>query len=112
MRAQSLGRPVIIYALAALCLVFTLGPVFYMLTISLRTNQDIYIKPFPFIPPRPTLANYLDVLLGRTVADARLLESIGRTLIVSLAATFCAVVLAALAVLTATVLRRVPAASS
>jgi ABC-type glycerol-3-phosphate transport system permease component len=97
MRGHSFGRFAIIYALAALFLVFTLGPIFYMLTISFRTNQDIYEDPFPFIPPRPTLANYVDVLLGRTITDARLLESIGRTLIVSLAATFCAVVLAALA---------------
>jgi ABC-type glycerol-3-phosphate transport system permease component len=97
MRAHPHARPVLIYASAALCLVFTLGPVFYMLTISLRPNEDIYLKPFPFIPPRPTLSNYVDVLLGRTVTDARLLESIGRTLVVALASTFCAVVLATLA---------------
>lgn len=96
MRVQVL-RPVIIYAFAALFLLFTLGPVLYMLTISLRPNEDIYLTPFPFIPPRPTLVNYVDVLFGRTVADARLLEAIGRTLVVAIASTFCAVVLAALA---------------
>jgi ABC-type glycerol-3-phosphate transport system permease component len=96
-RAHPLARSALIYVLAALCLAFTLVPVFYMVTISLRPNQDIYLKPFPYIPPQPTLSNYVDVLLGRTVTDARLLESIGRTLVVAIATTVCAVILAALA---------------
>ena len=97
MDARSLTRSAVIYVLAALLLLFTLGPVLYMVTISLRRNEDMYIKPFPFLPPQPTLANYVDVVLGRTTTDARLLEAIGRSMIVAVSATLCAVVLAALA---------------
>ena len=97
MHRHSLARSAVIYVLAALLFVFTLGPVFYMLTISLRRNEDMYLKPFPFLPPQPTLGNYVDVLLGRTTTDARLLEAIGRTMAVAVSATACSVVLAALA---------------
>lgn len=88
---------VLVYVLAVVCLVFTLLPVFYMVTLSIRPNPDVYLRPFAYVPPRPTLVNYADVLLGRTVSDARLLEAIGRTTVVALSSTACAVVLASLA---------------
>ncbi len=90
-------RPILIYSLAIVGLCFVLAPIFYMLTVSLRPNQDIYLKPFPYIPPAPTPANYLDVLLNRTINKANLIDAFGRTLIVSVSATISAVILASLA---------------
>lgn len=96
--ARSRGaRLTVIYLLATLVVAFTLLPIAYMATIALRPNADIYLSPFPYLPPHPTLANFRDVLTGNTVADARLVPAAGRTLVVATASTACAVALAALA---------------
>lgn len=91
------GQLAFIYLAAALVVAFTLLPIGYMITIALRPNQDIYLSPFPYIPPNPTWTNFADVLTGKTVADARLLPAAGRTLVVAVASTFFAIILATLA---------------
>ncbi len=90
-------RPILIYSLAIVGLCFTLAPVLYMLSVSLRPNQDIYLKPYSYIPPSPTLDNYLDVVLDRAINKAKLMDALGRTLTVSISATISAVILASLA---------------
>ena len=98
MRTRRIMRLGLIYAMAIVGLAFTLGPIFYIVTISIRPSPDMYIKPFAYIPPHPTLDNYVNVLLNRTAsAKAHLPEAFGRTIVVALSATISAVVLASLA---------------
>ena len=98
MRTRHIMRLGLIYAMAIVGLAFTLGPIFYIVTISIRPSPDMYVTPFAYIPPHPTLDNYVNVLLNRTAsAQAHLPEAFGRTIVVALSATISAVVLATLA---------------
>jgi ABC-type glycerol-3-phosphate transport system permease component len=53
------------YAVLILLVVWTLGPLYWMVTTSLKTNSEIYGTTATLWPRQPTLANY-DVLFRRT----------------------------------------------
>jgi multiple sugar transport system permease protein len=53
------------YAVLVALVVWTLGPLYWMVVTSLKTNSEIYGTTATLWPHRPTLANY-DVLFART----------------------------------------------
>jgi multiple sugar transport system permease protein len=53
------------YAVLLVLVVWTLGPLYWMVVTSLKTNSEIYGTTATLWPRRPTLANY-DVLFTRT----------------------------------------------
>jgi len=50
------------YLVFALALVFFGGPLLWVLSLSIRTPQDVYITSLRLIPETPTLENYTEVL--------------------------------------------------
>ncbi|MFC1465926.1 MAG: carbohydrate ABC transporter permease [Candidatus Brachytrichaceae bacterium NZ_4S206] len=57
------SQKVLAYACLILLAILILFPIYYMLTVSLKTNRDIYRVP-SLLLPNPTLMNYVE-LLGR-----------------------------------------------
>ncbi len=53
------------YAVLVVLVVWTLGPLYWMVTTSLKTNSEIYGTAATLWPHRPTLANY-GVLFAKT----------------------------------------------
>jgi ABC-type glycerol-3-phosphate transport system permease component len=97
MKRRSTARWVGLYALVALGVVFTVFPILWMFTISIRPSNELYITPFRYIPPTPTLDNYIDVLTNQTTVPAHLEQGFGRTVIVAVCTTVLAVIIASLA---------------
>jgi multiple sugar transport system permease protein len=76
------------YALASLAVVAALAPVYWMLTISLKTEVDQFSVPPRWFLFRPTSAHYADAFIARSFGQYLLTSAI-----VSVLATICAVVL-------------------
>ncbi len=70
MTAQTL-RPKLIqlamYGALALFLVWTLGPVYWMIATSFKSNGQLTTWPPTYIPNPPVLANYIDAFLVRPI---------------------------------------------
>jgi len=86
-----------LYALVALGVLFTLFPILWMFTISIRPSQELYITPFRYVPPTPTLENFVNVLANQTTVPAHLEQGFVRTVVVSVCSTVLAVIFASLA---------------
>ena len=71
-----------------LLLLWSLGPVYWIVATSLKTERDIYATPPTPVPVHPTLANYAAVL-GRSRYPSFLLHS----LVVAASATLLAVII-------------------
>lgn len=84
-------RTVAIYAVLLIVCLLVLFPIYWMLTISLKTARDIYRVPSLF-PTNPTLINY-QILLEQK----HFLINIRNSLIVATAATVVSVFIATLA---------------
>jgi len=56
------GRKILYYSLLVLLAVFIIFPIYYMVTISLKTPRDIYREP-SLLPSNPTLNNYTDLFV-------------------------------------------------
>lgn len=80
------------YALACLAVLAALAPVYWMLTISLKTEVDLFSVPPRWFLFQPTGAHYRDAFLARSFGQYLLTSAIVSTL-----ATVCAVVLGTLA---------------
>ena len=64
--AHRLIRKILIY-LAFFCLLFWIGfPVYYMLITSFMDPPELGAKPPNWIPQKPTLENYREVIIGET----------------------------------------------
>jgi multiple sugar transport system permease protein len=50
------------YLVFAVALVFFGGPLLWVLSLSIRTQQEVYITSLRLIPETPTLENYVEVL--------------------------------------------------
>ena len=50
------------YLVFAIALVFFGGPLLWVLSLSIRTQQEVYITSLRLIPEAPTLENYVEVL--------------------------------------------------
>ena len=53
---------VLTYLVFAVALVFFGGPLLWVLSLSIRTPQEVYITSLRLIPEAPTLENYVEVL--------------------------------------------------
>ena len=80
------------YALCGVAVVAALLPVYWMLTISLKTEIDQFAVPPRWIIFSPTLVHYKDAFAARSFGQYLL-----TSLIVSVAATACAMLLGTLA---------------
>ncbi len=80
------------YALAIMAALVALAPVYWMLTISLKTEVDQFSVPPKWFLFKPTLAHYYDAFALRSFGQYLLTSAI-----VSVGATLCAMVLGTLA---------------
>ena len=53
---------VLTYLVFAFALIFFGGPLLWVLSLSIRTSQEVYITSLRLIPETPTLENYTEVL--------------------------------------------------
>jgi multiple sugar transport system permease protein len=80
------------YLLLIPALVFALAPVYWMLTISLKTEVDQFATPPPWFGFTPTVAHYYDAFVTRSFGDYLI-----NSAIVAVASTACALVIGTLA---------------
>jgi multiple sugar transport system permease protein len=87
------GRPLGI----AFMLVWTLLPLYWVLNTSLQTDAQASAKPANYIPPTPTISNYLTLLTGSSDIATSIRQSTVNICVECAASTVVTVVLAALA---------------
>ena len=80
------------YVLLIPALVFALAPVYWMLTISLKSEVDQFATPPPWFAFTPTLDHYFDAFVTRGFGEYLLTSAI-----VSVSSTLCALVIGTLA---------------
>ncbi len=80
------------YVLLVPALVFALAPVYWMLTISLKSEVDQFATPPPWFVFTPTLDHYYDAFVTRGFGEYLL-----NSAIVSVSSTICALVIGTLA---------------
>jgi len=80
------------YLLLIPALLFALAPVYWMLTISLKSDVDQFASPPPWFGFTPTLEHYYDAFVTRGFGQYLLTSAI-----VSVASTLCALVIGTLA---------------
>jgi multiple sugar transport system permease protein len=85
------GQKILYYSLLALLALFILFPIYWMLTISLKTARDIYRLP-SLLPVNPTISNYVQLL---TTLD--FLTPLRNSLVVASLATIISVSISCLA---------------
>ena len=81
----------------AFIVIWSLTPVYWALNTSLQTDAQVSSKPSNYLPPTPTLANYLALLTGDGETAAAIRQSSINILIECTLATVITVVLATLA---------------
>lgn len=81
----------------AFVVIWSLVPVYWALNMSLQTDAQVSSKPSNYLPPTPTLANYLTLLTGDSEISAAIRQSSINILIECILATVITVVLATLA---------------
>src|SRR6185436_6213522 len=80
------------YVLLTAALLFSLAPVYWMLTISLKTEVEQFATPPPWFVFTPTLAHYYDAFVTRGFGQYLLTSAI-----VAVISTACALVIGTLA---------------
>jgi multiple sugar transport system permease protein len=81
----------------AFILVWTLLPLYWVLNTSLQTDAQVTAKPANYIPPTPTISNYLSLLTGSGDIATSIRQSTVNICVECAASTVVTVVLAALA---------------
>jgi multiple sugar transport system permease protein len=81
----------------AFIVIWSLVPVYWALNTSLQTDAQVSSKPSNYLPPTPTLANYLSLLTGNGETATAIRQSSVNILIECTLATVVTVVLATLA---------------
>ena len=85
-------RTIFRYAALVAALVFAVAPVYWMLTISLKTEVDQFASPPPWLVFSPTLEHYYDAFVSRAFGQYLLTSAV-----VAVASTICALVIGILA---------------
>ncbi len=93
MARRLLSRPLGI----AFILVWTLLPLYWVLNTSLQTDAQASAKPANYIPPTPTISNYLTLLTGSSDIATSIRQSTVNICVECAASTVVTVVLATLA---------------
>jgi len=81
----------------AFILLWTLVPLYWVLSTSLQTDAQVSAKPSNYLPPTPTLSNYLTLLRGSGDIATSIRQSTVNICVECAASTVITVVLAALA---------------
>jgi multiple sugar transport system permease protein len=81
----------------AFLLLWTLIPIYWTVNTSLQTDAQVSAKPANYLPPTPTLHNYLTLLAGDSETADAVRASIANIVIECLAATIVTVLLSTLA---------------
>jgi multiple sugar transport system permease protein len=81
----------------AFILAWTVIPLYWVANMSLQTNAQISSKPSYYLPPTPTLENYVHLLLGGGETAQAIRRSLLNIVIECSAATIVTVVLATMA---------------
>ena len=77
--------------------IWTLLPLYWVLNMSLQTDAQVAAKPANYLPPTPTLANYLTLLGGSSDIADSMRQATVNIVVECAAATVVTVVLATLA---------------
>jgi len=93
MKRRSIARPIGV----AFILIWTLTPLYWVLNTSLQTDAQISAKPANYLPPTPSLTNYITLLGGSGDLADSVRRSMLNIFIECTAATIVTVVLATLA---------------
>jgi multiple sugar transport system permease protein len=93
MRRRSVLRPVGVAFIA----IWTLLPLYWVLNMSLQTDAQVAAKPANYLPPTPTLTNYVTLLGGSSDISDSMRQAMVNIVIECAAATVVTVVLATLA---------------
>jgi multiple sugar transport system permease protein len=93
MARRFLGRPLGI----AFILAWTLVPLYWVLNTSLQTDAQASAKPANYVPPTPTISNYLSLLTGSSDIATSIRQSTVNICVECAASTVVTVVLATLA---------------
>jgi multiple sugar transport system permease protein len=93
MARRSLTRPLGVVFI----LVWTLLPLYWVLNTSLQTDAQVSAKPANYLPPTPTIKNYLTLLTGPGDIATSIRQSMVNICVECAAATVVTVVLATLA---------------
>ena len=93
MKRRSIARPIVV----AFILIWTLTPLYWVLNTSLQTDAQISAKPANYLPPTPSLTNYITLLGGSGDLADSVRRSMLNIFIECTAATIVTVVLATLA---------------
>jgi multiple sugar transport system permease protein len=93
MRRRSIARPVGV----AFIVLWTLIPLYWVLNLSFQTDNQISARPANYLPPTPTLQNYLSLLAGGDDVSSSVRQSTVNIFIECGAATVVTVVLATIA---------------
>ena len=80
---ESPGRRIFLYAFVLLVLVVTLFPFYWIINMSLQNSIELYDVPPHFVPPHPTLENFISVLFQER-GMMRFYQAVFNTLTVAL----------------------------
>jgi len=93
MRQRSWARP----AGVAFILLWSLVPLYWVLNTSLQTNAQIGTKPAHYLPPTPSLANYVTLLSGDGELASSIRQSTVNIFVECAVSTLVTVIIATLA---------------
>ena len=82
---------IISYSLLILASAFALFPIFWMVSVSLRANVDVFRSPLQWVPLHPTADAYAQIF-----SDPQLLRALANSYVVASAVTLLSLVLAVL----------------
>lgn len=66
------AREVVIYVFAGFVIVFTLAPFIWMIISSISSTSELLAIPVHWIPQKPTIQRYVDIILSRGGSTAAL----------------------------------------
>lgn len=91
-RSQRIGTRLIVYGLLAIFLVWTLGPIYWMVATSLKSGSQLFTTPPTYLPTPPVLENYAEAFVHRP-----LLSYVRNSAVIAVVSTPLSVCIAALA---------------
>lgn len=83
---ERLGSRIFLYLFVALALVVTLFPFYWIINMSLQNSIELFDVPPHFVPPHPTLDNFISVLFEER-GMMRFYQAVFNTLIVAVVTT-------------------------
>jgi ABC-type glycerol-3-phosphate transport system permease component len=99
-RRGATGRRIALYACLGVLLLWSLLPIYWILTTGFKPEREVYAQPPTLFPAAPTLANFEHILFA-----TRFPLFLQNSLVVALTATFASVVIGLLAAYAITRLR-------